>query len=76
MEQYEMELVEKYAEKDDVLKILWEEHVLFEKQLERLEGKPFLTPQEERLAKEIKKKKLAGKTKIQHILDKYRKLEV
>jgi uncharacterized protein YdcH (DUF465 family) len=41
----------------------------------KLEGKPFLSPVVEQEIKELKKKKLAGKTKLQALLDKYRQQE-
>jgi hypothetical protein len=41
--------------------------------LEKLEKKTYRTPEEERVMKEIKKKKLMGKTKLQKVLD--RRLE-
>jgi hypothetical protein len=76
MEQYELELIAKYAKEDEKLRGLWEEHLEYEKQVEKLEGKPFLTPQEDTELKRIKKMKLAGKTKMQHILERYRQMEV
>ncbi|HEU6437400.1 MAG TPA: DUF465 domain-containing protein, partial [Nitratidesulfovibrio sp.] len=56
-------LIEKYAATDPELKALWDEHILFEKQLEKIESKSFLTPAEEKVAKELKKQKLDGKTR-------------
>lgn len=75
MEQRDLDLITELAQKDAELRILWEEHLLYEKQLEKLENKPYLTPSEVRVVKEIKKKKLAGKTKLQAILDRYRTTE-
>jgi uncharacterized protein YdcH (DUF465 family) len=75
MEQKELELIDRFSENDAELKSLWEEHQLYEKQLEKLENKPYLTPSEVRVVKEIKKKKLAGKTRLQSILDRYRTTE-
>ena len=62
-------LVEKYAAVDPEVKDLWEEHVLFKKQIEKFESKPALTPAEDQEMKRIKKEKLEGKTKL------YAKLE-
>ena len=45
-------LIEKYAATDPELKALLDEHILFEKQLEKIESKSFLTPAEEKQAKE------------------------
>jgi hypothetical protein len=75
MEQYELELIAKYSEKDPELKALWEDHLAYEKKLEKFESKPFLTPGEEQEMKELKKLKLAGKTRMQAILDKYKAME-
>ncbi len=76
MEQYELELIAKYGKMDDELSHLWQKHLEYEKQLEKFDSKIYLTPQEESELKMLKKKKLAGKTKIQHILEKYRQQEV
>ncbi len=73
MEQQDLELVSAHLAHDEELKALWEEHVGYEKILERYAGKAALSPAEELDVKEYKKKKLAGKTKIQSLLEKYRK---
>lgn len=57
-------LVDKYATTDPEVKTLWEEHVLFKKQIEKLESKVVRTPAEEQEMKRIKKEKLEGKTKL------------
>ena len=75
MEQYELELIARYGENDPELKALLDEHIAFEKRLEKFENKPFLTPAEELEMKELKKKKLAGKTRMQAILEKYKAME-
>jgi uncharacterized protein YdcH (DUF465 family) len=75
MDAKELQLLEKYIAKDEELKRLWEEHQLFEKQLEKLEGKSFLTPAEEQHKRELKKQKLGGKTKLVTLLDKYKKMD-
>ncbi len=76
MEQYELELIAKYGEQDEELSKLWQEHLDFERRLEKFENKRFITPKDEKEIKRLKKLKLAGKTKIQNILEKYRKQEV
>jgi len=73
MEQQDLELIAANLSHDEELKALWEEHVGYEKILERYAGKAALSPAEELEVKEYKKKKLAGKTKIQSLLEKYRK---
>jgi uncharacterized protein len=72
MEQHELELIEKYRQVDEELKALWEQHLRFERDLERFEGKPYLTPSEELEKKNLKKMKLAGKTRMHSILDRYK----
>ena len=75
MEQQDLELIAANLGHDEELKSLWEEHVGFEKILERYSGKTVLTPAEELEVKEYKKKKLAGKTRIQALLQKYKHQE-
>ena len=72
MEPYEVELLEKYAKNDPELQSLWDEHLLYEKQIEKLETKPYRTPAEAQTLKQLKKQKLDGKTRFMAILDKYR----
>lgn len=69
MEKKDLDLIAEMADKSPEVKALWEEHLLYEKQLEKLEKKTYRTPEEERVVKEIKKKKLMGKTKLQKVLD-------
>ena len=75
MEQQDLELIAANLNHDEELKALWEEHVRLEKILERYSGKAVLSPAEDLEVKEYKKKKLAGKTRIQSLLEKYRKQE-
>lgn len=71
MEERDIKLLEQYANSDPELKTLWEEHLLYEKQIEKLESKGFLTPAEDQELKELKKQKLDGKTRLHAMLDKY-----
>ena len=73
MEERDEKLVEQYGDSDPELKALWEEHMLYEKQLAKFDGKIYLTPPEEREMKMLKKQKLEGKTKLAAALDKYKK---
>ncbi|WP_419787777.1 DUF465 domain-containing protein [Pseudodesulfovibrio sp.] len=75
MESDDIKLIEKYGTEDVQLKSLWDQHVTYEKMLEKLESKSFLSPTEMQEMKELKKKKLAGKTTLQTLLDKYRSME-
>ena len=72
MEAHEVELLEKYAKNDPELKALWDDHLLYEKQIEKLESKPYRTPTEAQTLKHLKKQKLDGKTRFMDMLDKYR----
>lgn len=49
-------------------RMLYEEHILFEKQLSEYEKKGFLSPQEELEKNKVKKMKLAGKDAMEKIL--------
>ena len=71
MDSHELQRLEKLAPAHPDLQALWDEHVLYEKQLEKLEGKPYRTPQEEQQVRELKKQKLDGKTKLVDLLEQY-----
>lgn len=71
MNEQKVKLFEKYSEQDPVLKELWEDHILFGKQVDSLESKQFLNPAETQSLKLLKKQKLDKKTKLCSILDKY-----
>lgn len=73
MDQSDLELIAAHKDSDAELAALYEEHLAFEKILEKLENKPFRTPSDDMEIKDLKKKKLAGKTKMEAILMKYRK---
>jgi len=75
MEAKDLELIEKYGAEDVQLKSLWDQHMTYEKMLDKMESKTYLSPTETQEMKELKKKKLAGKTQLQGLLDKYRALE-
>lgn len=71
MEKRELEMLEKLAASHPDLKTLWDEHILYEKQLEKLEGKSFLTPVEEQQVRQLKKQKLDGKTRLVTLVNEY-----
>jgi uncharacterized protein YdcH (DUF465 family) len=52
--------------------MLYEEHLLLEKELRKFEQKTFLTPEEEVEKKKIQKLKLAGKDEMEIILLRHR----
>jgi len=49
-------------------RMLYEEHIIFEKQLNEYEKKGFLSPQEELEKNKVKKMKLAGKDAMEKII--------
>jgi uncharacterized protein len=68
----EEELIERLIrENEDFLKAK-QAHIQLARQLEELENKPFLTPQDEMEIKILKKKKLASKDQMEKILIQYR----
>ena len=73
MEAHDLDRLKKYAPLDAELKTLWEEHLLYEKRLEKLEAKPYRTPGEDQEMKTLKKQKLDGKTRMHILLDKHEK---
>lgn len=75
MEQRDLKLIEKYVAKDAVLQNLYQEHIKFERQLEKYNNKPYLTPAEEVERKNLQKRKLIGRDRIEQILSEYRKQE-
>lgn len=72
MEHQDIELIQSFIKKDQQLAVLYREHLDYEKQLAKLDNKLFLTPEEEVLRKELQKRKLLGKDRIEDILRKYR----
>jgi hypothetical protein len=72
VEKKDLELIEKYIDKDDELKKHVVEHGELEKKLEELKSKPYLTADQEVEVKRLKKTKLAGRDKIEEILKRYR----
>jgi uncharacterized protein YdcH (DUF465 family) len=68
----EEELIEKLMRENGEFLKTKQAHTQLAKQLEELEKKPFLTPQDEMEVKIIKKKKLALKDQMEKILVQYR----
>ncbi|SKA80447.1 hypothetical protein SAMN02745704_01354 [Paucidesulfovibrio gracilis DSM 16080] len=75
MEQADLGLIERYQEQDSELRALWEQHQEYERILQKYEGRPYLSPTQMQEIKQLKKKKLAGKTKLQQVLQQYREAE-
>ena len=68
----EEELIERLMKEDEEFLKAKQTHAQFAKQLEGLENKPYLTPQDEMEIKILKKKKLAAKDQMEKILMKHR----
>ena len=75
MEDRDIQLIEKYSANDPDLKVLWEDHLLYQKQVDKLETRPYRTPTEDQTLKQLKKQKLDGKTRLENLLNKYRAME-
>ena len=73
MEERDLKLIEKFAPLNPELKDLWENHILFTKQLEKLEAQAYRTPEEEQKMKTLKVQKLEGKTKLMDLLERLAK---
>ena len=67
------DLIETLTGENEEFKKAREQHGHYAKQLDELEKKPFLTPQDEVEIKVLKKKKLAYKDQMEKILTQYRK---
>jgi uncharacterized protein YdcH (DUF465 family) len=68
----EEQLIERLMGENEEFLRVKQAHTQLSKQLEELEKKPFLTPQDEMEIKIIKKKKLALKDQMERILIQYR----
>lgn len=72
MEKKDLEIIQKYIDVDPELKRYMEEHEEFERKLEEMNQRIYLTPEEEVERKKIQKLKLAGRDRIEAILAKYK----
>ncbi len=72
MEHKDLELIKQFSSTDNGLAELFKQHQEFERELEGLDNKSYLTVAEQMKRAEIKKKKLSGKDKIEIILKRYR----
>jgi uncharacterized protein YdcH (DUF465 family) len=68
----EEELIERLMRENEEFKNAKQVHTELARQLDELEKKPFLTPQDELDVKILKKKKLAFKDQMEKILVQYR----
>ena len=72
MEPRDIERIERLAAGDEELRRLWGEHRSLEAELDALDARRFRTPEEEQRRKQLQKAKLAGRDRIQAILDQQR----
>ena len=72
MEIKDEELIASLLEREPELRRYYDEHADLERQLGALQGKLYLTPEEEVEKKRLQKLKLAGKDKIMEILARHR----
>jgi uncharacterized protein YdcH (DUF465 family) len=68
MEDYDQSLVERLFDGNPRFRMLYEEHLLLEKELQKLSQKPYLSSDEEVEKKKVQKLKLAGKDEMDRIL--------
>jgi uncharacterized protein YdcH (DUF465 family) len=68
----EEELIERLMKEDEVFLKIKQTHTQLAKELDELEKKSFLTPQDEVEIKILKKKKLAAKDQMEKILMQHR----
>jgi len=72
MDPRDLDVIQRHVGEDEALEVLYKEHISYEKQLAKLASKLFLSPQEELQKKELQKKKLIGKDRLEALLKKYR----
>jgi len=72
MQANDQTLVQQLFDGNARFRMLYEEHLLLEKELLKLEQKTFLTPEEEVEKKKMQKLKLAGKDEMELILLRHR----
>jgi len=72
MAKREEDLIIKLLQENEAFRTMKERHAALEDQLQSLETKPYLTPQDELEIKKIKKRKLMVKDEMQKILASHR----
>lgn len=75
MEERDLAIIQAWIDRDPELKRYMEEHWEFERRLEEFNRRPYLTAEETLERKRLQKLKLAGRDKIEQILEKYRQKE-
>lgn len=72
MEENDVRLIRKLVPHNKELKKLWDEHLEYEKKLEKYSERRYFSTEDELRRKEIQKLKLAGRDRIEEILHKRR----
>ena len=72
MEASDEALIAKLVDQDPVLKRLVDEHLDYERRLDEMNRRPYLSTEEDIERKRLQKAKLAGKDKIERILAPHR----
>jgi uncharacterized protein YdcH (DUF465 family) len=72
MEDLDQATVQQLVDMNPRFRLLYEEHLLLEKELRNLDSRPYLSPDEEIERKKVQKMKLAGKDEMVRILRTYR----
>ncbi len=72
MDTQDLALIGEVCKRDESLQRLWEEHQKYESELDELNHRAYLTPEELVERKHLQKCKLVGKDKIEAILRQYR----
>lgn len=72
MDPRDVDLIHRFQEQDAELQELWVRHRSLEGELRRMDAQRFLTPEEQVRRKELQKAKLAGRDRIETLLERYR----
>lgn len=72
MERTDLDLIDRISSDNNELRGLWEEHLELERRLDAINRKGFLTLTEEIEVKDLKKRKLQGRDRIEQILSPHR----
>lgn len=68
MDDVDQTLVQQMFDSNPRFRLLYEEHLLLEKELQNLDSRPFLTSEEEVERRKVQKLKLAGKDEMVRML--------
>ena len=71
MENYERTRIEGLLGRDGELRLLWQQHLEFERELSVFEGRVQLGPEEQVARKDLQKRKLSGMDRIASIVARY-----